>query len=144
MDTIIQDIKKLFKELENVYGSVKPQICDISGIEKCPNTKCWVQKIRDEYSDKISDLNAAILNSIMDLVSISQLKNSPDCNYSKQLEMVIKKLDNSINDTPCQKCSKRTFCDLEYKKLLFHKEDCPLFHKALYDKENETNKSIHF
>lgn len=140
VDTIICDIKKLFKELETAYGIVKPQICEVEGAEKCPNTKCWVQKIRDEYSERIMELESGILSTINNLMIYH---NNIDDIDKESLHKIIKFLDKLINPTPCSICENNQGCTLSYKHFTIHSNPCSEFIHKTYD-GSEENIAVYF
>jgi hypothetical protein len=68
VETILGDMKKLFKELEIAYGDVKPQLCDANNAaDSCTNKNCWVNRSRNDYFDRICDLERAINNAIEEI-----------------------------------------------------------------------------
>lgn len=141
VETILQDIKKLFKELELAYGEVKPVLCEVESVmDKCPNTKCWVQRVRDEQSEKIFDFERVIIKAINDLTEIQR-----GAIRKEDIQQVIQNLDLSINPTPCQNCSKYDNCtDLAYKTATVHYEPCTNFADKLKNKEEPSKVAIQF
>lgn len=133
IDTILQDIKKLFKELESAYGEIKPQLCDAQGFDDCPNTKCWVQRIRDEQSDKIFAMERVILTVINDLTEIQR-----GAINKEDITKIIQKLDVVINPTPCKSCIKYMTCkEFAYKNAAIHEEPCVNFTNKSDVKDDE-------
>ncbi len=120
VETILHDIKKLFKELELAYGEVQPHLCDVN-LEKCPNTKCWVQKIRDEQFERICEFERITLSCINDLTAIQKETSN------EKLQEVIKRLEYSINPTPCQDCAKYNGCTKSYRASSYHDAPCVSF-----------------
>lgn len=138
VETILGDIKKLTKELERAYGKVKPQICDVTGADSCPNTKCWVQNIRDQYDDRINSLEDSILNTINRLVEVNHNVKSPE------LLTIIQSLDILINPTPCVDCAKNPACRISYKFQGIHRDACIDFVKSFGVNDKETNVAVQF
>lgn len=134
VETIILDIKKLFKELELAYGEVKPHICDIENVEeKCPNTKCWVQRVRDDQFDRICELERIILEAINRLTKIQKIYGKGD--LEDELRFSIKMLERSINPTPCEDCLNDSSCKSANRLDTMHGDPCPRF-------ENKKNQKI--
>jgi len=138
VETILGDIKKLVKEAERAYGKVKPQICEVVGVEKCPNTKCWVQQIRDEYNERICDLERVIL------ISINGLSELRTVNPNININNIIATLDQAINPTPCNECVKNNSCQHPYKNQTIHSEPCSSFSKSFGNKEQQPDVAVHF
>ena len=141
IETILQDIKKLFKELELAYGEVKPHLCDLESVEdKCPNTKCWVQRVRDEQSDKIFEFERVIVGAINDLTEIQR-----GAITKEDIQKVIQTLDKSINPTPCTECSRFSSCENSaYKNATIHYEPCRCYTDKSKPKEEPSKVAVQF
>lgn len=143
VETILQDIKKLFKELESAYGEVQPYVCKVdNAFDKCPNTKCWVQKIRDEQSDRIFEMERVILEAINIITMVNQTKANPAA--IEILEPLVKKLDLLINPTPCRDCSEFDTCNKSYKAAIIHDSPCVGFSNKTKKTEDSSKVAIHF
>jgi len=142
-DTIIRDLKKLMRELEESYGEVQPLVCNVtSGLESCPNTKCWVQRVRNEQSDKIFETERVILES---LNLISEIKKScSDPKILKQIHQVYQMLDYLINPTPCSECLKNENCNREYKSMTIHDLSCSEFENKNNTQEDTPKVALQF
>ena len=145
-ELIISDIKKLFKELEMNYGRIKPQICDIDNLERCPNTKCWVQTIREEQQEQLTLLEGLLLNL---LINIDNAKAFIQKNKLNDLQDILnqmsKDIGNVLNPTPCKNCIYNLSCSSSYKNSLTTSSiPCPKFSKSLSDQDKESLNGIHF
>lgn len=141
VETILHDIKKLFKELELAYGEVKPHLCNVeSAFDQCPNTKCWVQKIRDEQHDRLSEFERIIFKTINELTEIQR-----GAIRKEDIQRVIEILDHAINPTPCERCSSFNSCtNIAYKNATIHYEPCCCFKDKEKNKEEPSKLAIQF
>lgn len=91
VETILQDIKKMFKELEIAYGDIKPQLCEINtAADSCPNNNCWVNRSRNAYFDRMCELERGItevLEILNNCNSLSYAENDIKNKLSKLVKL---------------------------------------------------------
>lgn len=90
VETILQDIKKLFKELEVAYGDIKPQLCEVnSAADSCPNKNCWVNRSRNEYFDRICELERGI-SETLEIINATNTPSYAEIDIKNKLSKLIK------------------------------------------------------
>lgn len=134
IETILGDMKKMVKEMEIAYGDIKPQVCDVSSVgETCPNNNCWVNRARNDYFERVCELEEKILCAITDLEYTVQSSTQP-----LEVSAIIKRLKQSIMKTDCNECVKKQNCVSAYKARAIHSETCDNFQAS----QNDTSPKV--
>jgi hypothetical protein len=102
VETILKDIKGLIKELEISYGNEKPFTCDVTGVEPCPNKKCWVQRVNDKYLDKICSLEILLKDSEIALHEVLKSDTTISATTKRSIVTILSKIDQELNDDPAK------------------------------------------
>lgn len=96
VETIIQDIKKLTKELEIAYGDIQPQLCEVNtSADSCLNKNCWVNRSRNAYFDRICDLENGV-NDILESLGAANSLTPLELEIRNRLTKLVKQdsIDN--------------------------------------------------
>jgi hypothetical protein len=97
VETILKDIKGLIKELEISYGNEKPFTCDVTGVEPCPNKKCWVQRVNDKYLDKICSLEILLKDAEKALHDVLKHDTTMSAPAKKNIVTILSRIDQELN-----------------------------------------------
>lgn len=100
VEEIMRDMKRIFKELEVAYGDLKPQLCEVKTMgESCPNNNCWINRARNEYFDRVCELERGI-TEVLDILNHANSLSYSEMDIKNRLSKLVTTEPNDNEKTP--------------------------------------------